>query len=363
MAGVGRYSVNMFEHLARTREDLVSIDWRPSDELQVYLQTGAARHCSIENRWPVLKTLLWHAFLMKNLKRSTPKIDVLFSPSQFLHILGRPPVPFVYVVHDVSFMTFPECHKRGKKLLFLMFFQKTLEKADHIICDSQYSRDELQKYFAVRNDRVSVVHAASEGRFAPIRDQRVLEGTRERYALPERFVLYVGTIEPRKNLECLLQAYHLSRANLSLPLIIAGKIGWRSQPIFDVYRTHNLHDVVRFLGYVPDEDLPAMLNLATAFVYVSKDEGFGLPPLEAMQCGVPVIVSNGGSLPEIVGDAGYFVPHDDPRAIAEAVIRLSNDQSLREELSAKGLSRSKLFSWDATVQKLRGIFSDVVNGS
>jgi glycosyltransferase involved in cell wall biosynthesis len=363
MAGIGRYSKNIFKHLVRADENVVSVDWRQRDELERYLQVSPAHHCMIVNRWPVMKSLLWHAFLLKKLKSCAAQFDVLFSPSQFLHVLGRPTVPFVYVVHDVSFMSFPECHKRGRKLLFQMFFQQTLKKADHIICDSKYSRDELLKYFDVEEKRLSVIYAACDTSFVPIDEPKALEKVRHDYALPERFVLYLGTIEPRKNLENLFLAYHLFRDKLSLPLFVAGRVGWRSQPIFELHKRYGLDSMVKFLGYVPDKDLPMLLNLATALVYVSKDEGFGLPPLEAMQCGVPVIVSNGGSLPEIVADAGYMVPHDDPAAIAGAIMQVGSDRRLREELREKGLKRSAEFSWDVTVQQLRQLFNRIVSES
>jgi glycosyltransferase involved in cell wall biosynthesis len=363
MAGIGRYSKNIFEHLVRSDQSIVSIDWRQLDELKRYLQVSPAHHCVIVNRWPLLKSLLWHSFLMRKIERCSAQLDVLFNPSQFLHIFGRTKLPFVYVVHDVSFMSFPECHKRGRKLLFQMFFQQTLHKADHIICDSKYSRDELLRYFNVDKNRLSVIYAACETSFVPIDEPKALQKVRHDYALPERFVLYLGTIEPRKNLENLFLAYHLFRDKLSLPLFVAGTVGWRSQPIFDLHKRYRLDSMVKFLGYVPDRDLPMLLNLATALVYVSKDEGFGLPPLEAMQCGVPVIVSNGGSLPEIVADAGYMVPHDDPAAIADAIMQVGSDRKLREELRERGLKRSAEFSWDVSAQQLRELFNRIVSKS
>ncbi|WP_172683797.1 glycosyltransferase family 4 protein [Desulfosarcina cetonica] len=242
---------------------------------------------------------------------------------------------------------------------FVFFFKKTIDKADHIVCVSNYTRNTLLHYFPNYIEKTSVIYEAAEDRFKPIYNTKKLNNIADKYNLEDKFFLFVGTIEPRKNLENVFRAYHKFKNEISFPLYIVGKIGWRTDNLLKLHKELNLDGKIRMLGYIPDADLPALYNLATAFVYISIDEGFGLPLLEAMQCGTPSIVSNAGSLPEIAGDAALIVDPNSVDHIGKALQRLSVDKQLKDTLIKKGLLRSSNFRWQKTVSELSMLFFEL----
>jgi len=360
MAGTGRYAKNVFCALKQKGHVPVPIDWRERGTVACALGSDVSRIITVANPWPVRKSLLWHFFLLQALGNKTEDVDIVFSPSQFVNPLTRLTVPFVYVVHDVSFMTVPECHKRGKKTVFQLFFSKTLHNADRIVCVSEYTQEQLRKYFPVDKKKLAVIPEGVEEQFRPGMHPETLDEVRQKYGLPKAFLLYVGTVEPRKNLERLFHAYSRFSVNIGIPLYIAGSIGWRTKGILELHRRLSLHESVKFLGYVPDEDLPALYNAATAFVYVSKDEGFGLPPLEAMSCGTPVLISDAESLREIAGDAALVASAADVDAIGEGLVKIAGDAGLRSDLAKKGLQRAQAYTWDKTARRLLSLFQELI---
>ena len=360
-AGVGRYALNIFHQLEIAGNRMIPVDWRQEEFLSHLLGTTTGfPHLHIPNGWPFLKTLLWHMALISSLEKVSSQFDLLFNPSQFLHLTGELSLPYVYVVHDLSFFSFPQCHKRGRKALFRTLFHHTLRKSDLIVCVSEYTKAELLKNYPELEEKTAVVYEAAEDRFRPIEDLSLLDPIKKRYNLPDEFLLYVGTVEPRKNLELVFMAYHKMKDQIPLPFFIAGKLGWRAGRLLSLYEQLKMEKHVRFLGFVPDTDLPALYNLATAFVYVSKDEGFGLPPLEAMQCGTPVIVSDGGSLPEITGNAALITSAYETATMAKHLETLCKNEGLRRHLRVKGLARAKSFSWKMAGNRLNALLKELV---
>ena len=359
MAGIGHYSKNIFLELSKQGQNLVPVDWRAGSELSTALGIQTPPPVLVKNRWPVTKTLLWHSLLLRRLRNKTRGLDLVFCCTQFLHLAGRLSVPYVYVVCDVSFLTFPECHKRGKKILYQLFFRRTLQKADHIVCISQHTRLELLKHVQIPAEKISVIYPGVHARFKPVADDGLLRAARAKYKLPDRFFLYVGTIEPRKNLENLFLAFDRLKNRLALPLLVVGKIGWRSDPIMQLHEKLGLAEKVRFLGYVPDDDLPVLYSLATACTYVSKEEGFGLPLVEAMRCGTPVLISDAGSLLEVSQGAALVTAPDDVEAIGQSLVRLSEDEALLKQLAEKGLARAQDFSWEKAAGELIRLFQQM----
>lgn len=359
VVGVGRYAKNVLLHLALMGENPIPITWRYDESFSLIIDEHVSHPLVISNPWPVAKSLLWHFFLLKKISNKENPLDIIFDPSQFLHPFGQPKVPLVYVVHDISFINYPKCHRKGKKTLYRLLFKNTLQKADSIVCVSHYTENELLKYFPIARNKISVIYEAADECFRPITSTWELRRIRQKYGLPQDFLLYIGTIEPRKNLNQLLQAYYVLKNRIPFPLYIGGKVGWRSASLFRLHKKLALNNKVHFLGYVPDRDLPALYNLARAFIYVSKDEGFGLPPLEAMQCGTPVVISNMGALPEIAGDAALITKIDDPYIIGEALERICNDKMLQNKLKKKGLKRAKEFKWENTARELILLFHKI----
>jgi glycosyltransferase involved in cell wall biosynthesis len=233
----------------------------------------------------------------------------------------------------------------------------SVRHADFVTADSENTRNDLTTLLDVEPERVAVVYGGVDPRFHPITDEIELQTTRVKYGLFSPFILYVGTIEPRKNLGRLLQAYTRLRKkkNIRHRLVIAGGLGWLYHDVLREIEELTADNEVIFLGRVPDDDLPSLYSLADLFVFPSLYEGFGLPPLEAMACGVPVVCSNSSSLPEVVGDAGVLVSPLDTDALSDAIGELLADPVQRAEFGRRGRDRSRLFTWDRSARQLLDI--------
>ncbi|HYB42107.1 MAG TPA: glycosyltransferase family 1 protein [Candidatus Methylomirabilis sp.] len=258
----------------------------------------------------------------------------------------------VVTVHDLTCLRFPGFHPWVRRTLFQLGIRRAVRQADAIIVPSAATRHDLVARFPAAGGRVHVVAYASGEEFAPMRAADAAEVI-ARYGLSHRgYFLFVGNIEPRKNLRALVEAYNRMRAGgRSAPaLAIAGGSGWKNRAIHRAVATSPFASDIRLLGRVPDSALPPLVNGALAFVYPSLSEGFGLPPLEAMACGTPVITSNRSSLPEVVGDAALLVDPDDRAGLADAMALLMTDGGLRDELRERGLARAGCFSWDKTAR-------------
>ena len=208
------------------------------------------------------------------------------------------------------------------------------------------------------SDKISVIYEAAEPIYYPIHDQAVLARIHEKYHLPEQYIFYLGTIEPRKNLPTLIRAFRslLDQYHAEADLAIAGKQGWLYDDVYDLVEELGLRDRVRFLGRVPTADLPHLYNASQMLVLPSYYEGFGLPPLEAMACGVPVIVSDAPALAEVVADAGLRVAPEDDEGFTVAMWRLLTDDALRADMIAKGLKRSESFSWRRAAEETLEVY-------
>jgi len=232
--------------------------------------------------------------------------------------------------------------------------------ADQIIAISNSTKQDLIRYFQVPEEKITVTHLAADECFQPLPFDKV-QVFREKYGLDFPFILYVGTLEPRKNLPTLIKAfYYLKKKNIHHKLVIAGGKGWKYDPIFQTISDLNLIKDIHFTGYVPKEDLPLLYNAADAFVYPSLYEGFGLPPLEAMACGCPVITSNTSSLPEVVGDAGIMINPCDYDKLAEAIDNIISDTDLKIQFSKMGQVRAAQFSWNKCAEETLKIYNDLI---
>ncbi len=273
-------------------------------------------------------------------------------------------VPSVFTLHDVAYLRFPQYHLLQNRVYLSLMMPRFLAQAQSIIAISASTRREALSSYRLDPAKVVVIPEGVEPRFRPEHDPSRLAEIRARYALPTRFILFVGTIEPRKNLPTLLDAYAALRPKApEVGLVVAGGKGWLHQGFYDRLRALGLADRVQLTGFVPDDDLPALLSAAEVFAYPSVYEGFGLPPLEAMACGVPVVVSNTSSLPEVVGDAGLLAPPLDPGAWAGALARLVTDDSLRQELRGHGLARAGHFTWEQTARLTLEVYERVAEAS
>ncbi len=268
-------------------------------------------------------------------------------------------IPGVITVHDLSNYTRPGDHKL-RSVLGGRFFPFYLRKAAAIITDSHFTASELVRVFPGTSGKITVNHLGVSNRFRPVTDSSKIAGLKNRYELPERFMLFLGTLEPRKNIHRLLSAYEQA-GDASVPLVITGGLGWKYHELLDLIRNHPRASKIHVTGFVKDEDLPTLLSAAEFLVYPSLLEGFGLPILESMACATPVLTSNVSSLPEVAGDAAYLVDPLSVDSIANGILELSSNGNLRAALSSKGLKRAAEFSWADTARKTLEIYKRVLS--
>jgi glycosyltransferase involved in cell wall biosynthesis len=263
----------------------------------------------------------------------------------------------VTTIFDLTFERFPETMTRVGRMWWKFFGRRGIARATRIITLSESTRRDLQNYLKVPAEKIRVIYPYARARFTPPLNAIA---TRARYHLPARYLLFVGTLEPRKNIELLIRVFARARqiADVQQRLVLVGPRGWFAQNIFRVIQELELNEQVIVLGYVPDADLPAIYAGADLFVYLSRYEGFGLPVLEAMACGAPVLVSNTAALPEVVGDAGVCVALNDPRAIAMELVQLLGDATRRAALSARGVKRAQTFSLERSIQQTLQVYND-----
>ncbi len=303
---------------------------------------------------------LWtHLRLSWEMLRRPP--DLLFVPAHVLPLVH--PRRSVVTIHDLGFLSHPEAHTRGQNLYLRWSTRHNARAAAHILADSEATRRDLVRHYRTPPEKITVVYPGRDESLAPVTDPAALAAVRRRYGLTGPYLLYVGTLHPRKNLLRLLRAFHRLRpAARNLQLVLAGKKGWLYDEIFAQVRDLGLGDRVLFPGYVPAEDLPALLGGATAFVYPSLYEGFGFPVLEAMACGTPVVCSNVSSLPEVAGDAALLVDPLDVEALASALARVVDDEGLRRELRARGFEQVRRFSWRRCAEQVLAVLEEVGRG-
>ncbi|MCB1057775.1 MAG: glycosyltransferase family 4 protein [Acidobacteria bacterium] len=280
-------------------------------------------------------------------------VDVLWSP---LHTLPwRTPVPAVITVHDLTVWLYPKAHTLKVRLSQRPFFAHSLEQARAVVCVSQATARDLELLFPGHRAKTVVVPEGVDRFFHPAAEHEMI-AIRAAFGCPEGYLLYVGTLEPRKNLDRLLDAWLALRERDpgTLPLLLAGSTGWHSEALRR--RIESLAPLgVRHLGRLPQLELLRAFQGATAFVYPSLYEGFGLPPLEAMACGVPVITSSTSSLPEVVGDAGLLVDPTDVDGWSAAIRRLLDSPDLASELREKGLHRAATLTWERAAEAMEPI--------
>ena len=311
------------------------------------------------------RTLFWpwaaaaRAVMRRKLIQVLDGADVFHSSDVLLW--EQPGALNVVTIHDLTTLLFPEHHTANTCEMQALVRRFAQEKADTVIAVSEATKRDILANLEIPNERVRVVHNGVGSAFHPIENRESLTRVLTPLGLsPGGYILHVGTIEPRKNLVRLVDAYYQARQAIPPPapkLALAGSKGWQFREVFKRVEELMLWEEVVFLGMVPTDILPALYSGAALFAYPSLYEGFGLPPLEAMACGTPVVASNTSSLPEIVGDAGVLIDPTDAGALADALTSLLNDAERRADLSTRGLARAKLFSWRRTAAEMLKIYT------
>jgi glycosyltransferase involved in cell wall biosynthesis len=283
------------------------------------------------------------------------RLDLLHSPD---FIAPRGPWRKVVTVHDLAFLRLPWLLTRESRRYY-NGIRGAVRDADAIIAVSQATADDIRELLDVPGDRVHVIYEAADPDLAPMSRAEAASIVHDRYGLPSPFVLFVGTIEPRKNLPTLVEAIALLRREMPVRLAVAGRRGWLSEPVFDKIRRLAAKDGVVFLGEVTPQDLRPLYGAAEVVALPSLYEGFGLPPLEAMACGTPVVVSNAPALAEVVGDAGVIVRPDAPDDIANGLAWVLGNAAFRATLVERGLARAATFSWERAARETLAVYERV----
>ena len=313
------------------------------------------RRTWISEKW---WTRIWHRLhLPFRVEWIVGQVDLFHGPD-FTLAPVQASTKTIVTVHDLSYLRLPFCFKPALLEYLVTNVPRAVGRADWVLADSKSTRQDIIELLKVPGDRVSVLYPGVEPRFRPIADVEARARVRAKYGLPERFILSVGTIQPRKNYERLVQAF----SRLQIPdlwLVIVGGKGWLYTKLFQQVKELNVQDRVVFAGYVDDIDLPLVYNLAEVFVFPSLYEGFGIPPLEAMSCGIPVIAADNSSLPEAVGDAGLLVDAQDVQALADALAQVIDNPALGQALIDRGLEWAKRFTWQRAAQTLLSVYERV----
>jgi glycosyltransferase involved in cell wall biosynthesis len=365
LTGIGKYTYEISKRLLEIKsnkdeiffnyghhsKELYSLDAFSSREIRT------KRLQSSIKKIPFLKKFSRHFFIFIT-KFSSHKYDIYFQPNH----IPNPNIKtkkVVCTVHDFSFLLHPQWHQKETIEYFKRYFIKYTKNADIIITGSHFTKQEILQYTHFKEDKIVVIHHGVDHAVYRRYSKEALKEISEKFDLPNNFLLFVGSIEPRKNLETLIEAYSMfdEEQQKSLPLILVGFKGWKNSHIMEMLKKHKRF--IRYLGYVSEEELSKIYNLATIFIYPSLYEGFGLPSLEALACGTPCIVSNVASLPEVCGNAVLYIDPLSSQDIKNKILLLAHNKDLREELSQRSIIQASSFSWDKSASEHAKILWDL----
>ena len=349
-AGVGQYAARLAERMSASS---------PGDEFYLYHWGGEE---GAGDSWLLRENVVVRRVSKSSLQAAvrSDRIDVFHGTNFRRRAKGR--LGAVITIHDLALRIFPRLRRRwiGDWIGFLKT-SRDAWRSERVVADSEATAGDIVRYIGIPRDKVRVILLAAGPEFRPVDDGERVAGVLARIGMERpRYVMFSGTLEPRKNVIVLLRAYLRLRDDFGdVGLVLAGAPGWKSEGVTEFIRTHGLAEDVRVTGYISPEDIAALYSGAAAFVLPSLYEGFGLPPLEAMACGAPVIVSNGGSLPEVVGDAAIVLPPDDAEGYRREMARVLSSPDLAREMRRKGFLRAASFSWDRAAAETLAVYREV----
>jgi len=363
-SGMSNYAVQLLRHLSHQNDinkyTVYSLRFNLKDSISQTHNIEYKRIPDIFSFWKFwFSWLSWYytAFPFQ-LSRDKPDVYLGMYPSLPLFC----PCPKIIVVYDLSPLTFSQFFPAGFGLLFKLQIVNAIKRADRIIAISKSTKDDLVKLLKADPVKITVVYPGYDTSiFKPVLDTYQIKIVKQRYGIDSDYIIYVGTLEPRKNIKRLIEGFAelVKKGDVNHKLVIAGKKGWLYDEIFETLSILGLNSEIIFTDYAPLEDLPPLLSGADAFIYPSLYEGFGLPVLEAMACGTPVITSRVSSLPEVIGDAGILIDPYNVKDIALAMQNVVSDKELRKRMRQKGLERANLFSWETAAESVINLFKDV----
>lgn len=356
-SGVAWYAVNVLENIFRLDRENKYILFYNSSKKVVLPKIESGGNVEIRGfRYPNKLFSVLNFFNLVSLDTMLGGVDVFWSPN--LNFISWPEKSKkIITIHDLSFLIFPEFFSFKSFLWHKLIIAKILRGADLVLTDSFSTKMDLIRLLKIKEEKIKVIYLGVSPEYHVYdRNDEHLSSVISKYSLPEKFIFFVGALEPRKNIEGIIEAFRELKGDCKL--VIAGAPGWKNAKIHDLF---SVDDRVKFIGYVAEEDKPAMYNLASMLVYPSHYEGFGLPLLEAMACGCPVIAGANSSQLEVVGEAGILVDPNNLNEIKMAMETLMTDHKLRDRYIELGLERVKKFSWVKTAEEIRkSLFGNII---
>ncbi|MGC8739292.1 MAG: glycosyltransferase family 4 protein [Candidatus Hydrogenedens sp.] len=342
LSGTGRYTEELVKNLINLPE-----------ELHIFLPLS--KSLSISSNKLTVQSLPSNKYIMRFFQSFLLKKyfnefqpDIVHYPATYGYKLGN--VPHITTVHDLAFLENPNWFPIHYQWFYKRTVEETIKFSQRIITDSFFSKKEIQKHYDINKDKIDVIYLGVSDFFKPQPQQKIDE-IKNKYKLPEKYILFAGTLEPRKNIPSLIRAWSNIAHKIHHDLVIIGRTGWKTRSIEEIINKSEHRERIHRLGYILDEDFPVIISGADIFMYISFYEGFGLPPLEAMSCGTPVIASNCGTFPEILGDKALLVDPHDIQHIAESIHYLCEDNTKRQDMSQNGMIYVKNFTWEKTAQQ------------
>lgn len=355
LTGVGTYTYNLIKGISNVYppEHIFLVDYTDHSDfnsLNKLILVPSVKYLP-------KKSYLWHLYIQFKLRKNNFDLDIIHSPENASLFVKLQNQKKVITVHDIIAYLYSEFGFTGIRYKYLL--NKSLNTADKIITDSYNTKKDLINYFGVPEQKINVIYLAADEKFKVLGSQEI-DPILTKYRILSPYIFYVGGFMKHKNVPLLLKAFHkLKKEGIPHKLIFTGKNS--NKHIQNVIQKLNLQKHVIFLGYVESEDLPALYNGADLFVYPSLYEGFGLPPLEAMACGCPVVISNTSSLPEVVGDAGVFFDPYNVDDLVRSIYEVLTDSAQKEKLVRKGLDRAKQFSWEKCARETIEVYMSVLS--
>ena len=355
--GTGNYVYNLVKALAK-------IDSK--NNYRLYLKKPVSKEFYFEQKnfhFRPLGSLTYRTFW----SQMRLPVELFSHKPEILHIpAGHKIPPFqpcktIVTIYDTAFLTFKNYFHPSVRWRSVKFTRHAIRHADRIIAISESTKKDITDFYEVNPDRIVVIYLGVEEIYRPLNDMDRINKIRQKYNVKSDYILFVGVLQPRKNISRLIKAFNslLRRKEKDYQLVIVGKKGWLYKEIFQTVKELRLEDKVIFTGYVPREEIPILMNGAKLFVFPSLYEGFGIPLLEAMACGTPVIASKVSSIPEIVGDAGCLFDPYNEKEITEVMFDVLSKEGLRKEMSKNGLERAKLFSWEKAARETLSVYEEV----
>ncbi|GKU31661.1 glycosyltransferase family 4 protein [Clostridium folliculivorans] len=350
--GIARYTYELIKNSSESDEVFYSI-------LVNDIALGKKIFKDIKN---IEFILMKSKFLSLGEQLELPKIVNKFKGKAIFHspsFVGSPFIKtdMVMTIHDLNHIRFPQFYTPFHKYYYKFIVKSSANLSKKLLTVSEFSKLELVDWLECKKDKVVVTYNGIDKNFNVIKEQLQLEAIRNKYKLHDKFILYVGNLKPHKNVETLVEAMKYLQDE-KIKLVINGRVNESLKQIVD---KHGLQDKIQFIGFVDDDDLSGLYNLAEVFIFPSLYEGFGLPPLEAMACGCPTIVSNTSSLPEVVGDNAIKIEPKDHKALADGIKMLLRDELKRELIIEGGIRRAKEFSWTKTANETIKIYKEILN--